>query len=32
MINQGIYKPDSALQAVACNEFLNLNKIFTSFL
>ena len=32
MINQGIYKPDSALYAVTCNEFLNLNQIFTGFL
>jgi len=32
MINQGIYKPDSSLQAVTCNELLNPNKIFTSFL
>ena len=32
MINQGINKPDSALQAVPCNELLYLNQIFTSFL
>src|ERR1039457_3065031 len=31
MINQGINKPDSAFQAVPCNELLYLNQIFTSF-
>jgi hypothetical protein len=31
MINQGINKPNSALQAVTCNEILDLNQIFTGF-
>lgn len=31
MVNNGIYKPDSALRAIACDELLYLSQIFTSF-
>ena len=31
MVNQGINKPDSALQTVTCNELLYINQIFASF-
>jgi len=31
IVNQGINKPNSALQAVTCNEILDLSQIFTGF-
>jgi len=31
VVNKGINKPDSALQTIACNEILNIKKIFASF-
>ena len=32
MVNKGINKSDSTLQAVTCNKFLYINQIFSSFL
>jgi len=31
VVNNGIYKPDSALRTIACNELLYISQIFTSF-
>ncbi len=32
VVNKGINKPDSALQAITCNEILYIKQIFASFL
>ena len=32
MVNKGINKPDSTLQAITCNELLYIKQIFASFL